>query len=163
MKFDPTLTSRDYGVPVNEIEHQQQVLADKMAQLQYLKTQAMQQQQPQQSRNPVWDEIDSVMQGMSDKEFELVTASDEWIESNNQIMQLIQSAQLQMLKPIIEGTKEGKDILESHLTITKRLKKSASKEVDNELNDFKEYKEKYSDMPYAEYLKMKREPKTKKK
>jgi hypothetical protein len=41
----------------------------------------------------------------------------------------------------------------------KRLKKSASKEVDNEIAEFKEYKEKYSDMPYNEFVKMKRKKK----
>ena len=111
----------------------------------------------------MWDEIDSIMQGMSEKEFEIVSTNEEWVESNNRILALIQATQLRMLRPVIESSKEGKDALDNHLTITKRIKKSASKEVDEELNDFKEYREKYSSMPYDEYLKMKRESKGKKK
>jgi hypothetical protein len=61
-----------------------------------------------------------------------------------------------MLRPIIEKSQEGKDALDNHLTITKRIKKSASKVVDSELSDFQEYKSKYSNMPYDEYLKMKK-------
>lgn len=96
------------------------------------------------------------MQGMTDKEFDIVTNNDEWKESNQKILDLIQQAQLQMLRPIIEKSQEGKDALDNHLTITKRIKKSASKVVDSELSDFQEYKSKYSNMPYDEYLKMKK-------
>lgn len=157
---DPVLGTRDYSAQTNEIDAMQRELAEKMNRLQHLKIQA---QQPQQSQTPVWDEIDSIMQGMSEKEFEIISNNEEWIESNNRVLALIQATQLQMLRPVIEASKEGKDALDNHLTITKRIKKSASREVDEELNDFKEYREKYSDMPYSEYLKMKRETKKGKK
>ena len=71
----------------------------------------------------------------------------------------MQATQLAQLRPIIEGSQQGKDALERHLTLVKRLKKSAEDEVNKELEDFKEYTEKYSDMPYADYQKMKRSKK----
>lgn len=157
---DPLLGSRDYSSDIAMMEKELEMRQAKLAQY---KQQMMQQQQPQQSQTPVWDEIDSIIQGMTEKEYQIVTSNDEWVESNNKIMGLIQSAQLQMLRPIIEQSKEGKDLLDHHLTLTKRVKKSASMEVDNELNDFQEYKAKYSHMSYNDYLNMKREPKGKKK
>lgn len=160
---DPLLGSRDYSSDIAMMEKELEMRQAKLAQY---KQQMMQQQQPQQSQTPVWDEIDSIIQGMTEKEYQIVTSNDEWVESNNKIMGLIQSAQLQMLRPIIEQSKEGKDALDHHLTLTKRVKKSASMEVDNELNDFQEYKAHYRHMSYDDYLSMKREqkePKTKKK
>lgn len=157
---DPLLGSRDYSSDIAMMEKELEMRQAKLAQY---KQQMMQQQQPQQSQTPVWDEIDSIVQGMTEKEYQIVTSNEEWVESNAKIMGLIQAAQLQMLRPIIEQSKEGKDALDHHLTITKRVKKSASMEVDSELNDFQEYKAHYSHMSYDEYLKMKREPKTKKK
>lgn len=155
---DPVLGTREFDTQsINAVERE---LAEKLNRVQQLKMQV--QSQPQQSRTPVWDEIDAIMKGMTDKEFELVSNDAEWKESNDNLLALIQATQLQILKPIIEGTQEGKDLLDHHLTITKRIKKSASKAVDEELNDFKEYREKYSDMPYAEYVKMKRNPQPKK-
>lgn len=151
---DPLLGGRDY---TSSIEMMERELAAKQAQLAQYKQQLV--QQPQQSQTPVWDEIDSIIQSMTDKEYQIVSTNDEWIESNNRVLALIQSAQLQMLRPIIEQSKEGKDALDNHLTITKRVKKSASMEVDSELNDFQEYKSKYSHMSYDEYQKMKRETK----
>ena len=159
---DPTVGNREFNTP-KDFEVMERELAERMNRLQQLKVQAQQAQQPQQSQTPVWDEIDAIMQGLSDKEFELVTNDEEWIESNSRILALIQSTQIQMLRPIIEQSKEGKDALDNHLTITKRIRKSASKVVDEELNDFQEYKTKYSSMPYDEYLKMKRETKKSKK
>lgn len=155
---DPLLGSRDY---TSDIAMMEQELEMKKAKLAQYKQQMM--QQPQKSQTPIWDEIDSIMQGMTEKEYQIVSSNDEWVDSNNRIMALIQSAQLQMIKPIIEQSKEGKDALEHHLTVTKRVKKSASIEVDSELNDFQEYKAKYSHLSYDEYQKMKRETKKGKK
>lgn len=155
---DPLLGGRDF---TSNIEMMERELAAKQAQLAQYKQQMV--QQSQQSQTPVWDEIDSIIQSMTEKEYQIVSTNDEWIDSNNRILALIQSAQLQMLRPIIEQSKEGKDALDNHLTITKRVKKSASMEVDSELNDFQEYKSKYSHMSYDEYQKMKRETKKAKK
>ena len=155
---DPTLGVRDFSTP--DFESVERELTNRLQHIQQMKQQV---QAPRVSQTPVWDEIDSIIQGMTEKEFELVTTNEEWAESNAKITALIQQAQLQMLRPIIEQSKEGKDALDNHLTITKRIKKSASKVVDDELSDFQEYKAKYSHLPYEEYLKMKRETKSKKK
>lgn len=148
---DPTLGARDFSTP--DFDSVERELAERLQHIKQMRQQVS--QQPKVSQTPVWDEIDSIMQGMTDKEFELVTSNDEWVESNQRIMALIQQAQLQMLRPVIEQSKEGRDALDNHLTITKRIKKSASKVVDDELSDFQEYKSKYSHLPYEEYLKTK--------
>ena len=156
---DPLLGTRDYSSQYAAIEQMQQELEQKKAAIVQAKQQMQQQQQSaqQQSRTPVWDEIDSICSGMSEKEFAIVSENAEFRESSDYIAQLIQKAQLEMLRPIIEASQPGRDALDRHLTLVKRLKKSAAKEVDDELSDFKEYREKYAHMPYEEYLKMKRE------
>jgi ABC-type transporter Mla subunit MlaD len=119
--------------------------------------------QQRQTSTPIWDEIDSITAKMSEKEFEVMAASDEFKESANAINELVKATQLSQLRPVIESSQQGKDALEKHLTLIKRLKKSAQAEVNKEMETFKEYTEKYSDMPYAEYLKMKRTKKGEKK
>lgn len=116
-------------------------------------------QQTQNSPTPIWDELDSLTSKMTDKEFEVMKASEEFQESAKAINELVQAMQLAQIRPVIESSQQGKDALERHLTLVKRLKKSAEAEVNKELEDFKEYTEKYSDMPYADYLKMKRSKK----
>jgi len=159
---DPTLGSRSYDTPVSmgEFDRMEQQLAEKLALLQQTKQQVIQQQQqtlqPQQSRTPLWDEIDSIISGLSDKEYDYVMNDPDFIDGQNQVMAILQRVYMDAMRPLVEGTKEGKEALEAHLAITKRVRKQASKEVDERLSDFEEYTRNYSDMTYAEYLKMKR-------
>ena len=153
------LGGRDFSSQMSTIEQMQAELEQKKAAIMQVRQQMEQQQaqQPQQSRTPIWDEIDSICSGMSEKEFAIVSENDEFRESQDHIAAIIQQAQLEMLRPGIESSQQGRDALERHLTLVKRLKKTASKEVDDELNDFKEYREKYAHMTYEDYSKMKRE------
>lgn len=156
---DPLLGRTDYTAQMSSIEQMQRELEQKKAAILQARQQMEQQQtqQPPQSRTPIWDEIDSICQGMSEKEFAIVSENPEFQESNEHIAALIQQAQLEMLRPIIEGSQPGRDALDRHLTLVKRLKKTATKEVDDELADFKEYKEHYRHLSYEEYLNQKRE------
>ena len=137
------------------IEHKEQSLGQIKAQ--------MVQPQVQQPKAPIWDEIDSIIQGLSDEEYDFVTANDEFVESSEKIKGILNSAYMEMMRPIIENSEKGKEALDAHLTLVKRLKKAAHSEVTKQMADFKEYMEKYSNMTYADYQKMKREPKQNKK
>lgn len=152
---DPLLNQSSYNMQecYQEIERMQAALEQRKKAMQQAQSHTV---QPQQSQTPVWDEIESIVSAMTDKEFELVTNNEEFIESQNAIMSILQAKYMQMMRPVVEESKEGKDALENHLTLVKRLRKSAATEVDKEISDFQEYKEKYSDIPYAEYQKMKR-------
>ena len=156
---DPLLGTRDFSTQMSTIEQMQAELEQKKAAIMQARQQMEQQQNQQapQSRTPIWDEIDSICSGMSEKEFSIVSNNEEFRESQDQIAAIIQQAQLEMLRPIIENSQQGRDALDRHLTLVKRLKKTASKEVDDELSDFKEYREKYAHMTYEDYSKMKRE------
>lgn len=157
---DPLMNGKDYNIQLQELDKIADNIAQRKAVLMQMREQIEQQPQVQQtSKTPIWDEIDTIVKSMSDKEFDIVTNDEEFKDSQNVVMAILQEKYLAMMKPIVESTKEGKDALENHLMLVKKLKKTASKEVDNEINEFKEYKEKYSDMPYAEYLKMKKSKK----
>ena len=112
--------------------------------------------QPAQSKTPIWDEIDKIVGEMSDSEIEFVNSNADFANSNQIVMAILQREQLRMMRPLVENTKDGKEALENHLALVKRLKKEAANESDKAMNMFKEYTEKYSDMPYSEFLKMKR-------
>lgn len=154
---DPLLgNSTGYDTQYKEIERMQQALEQKKQMMKQAKEQMSKSSTANQSQSPVWDEIENIISGMTDKEFEIVTNNEEFIESQNTVMSILQARYMRMMRPLVEGTPEGKDALEKHLTLVKRLRKVAASEVDKEINDFKEYKEKYSDLPYSEYQKMKR-------
>lgn len=112
--------------------------------------------QPSASRSPVWDEIEQITNELSEREFDLITSDESFKESQNAITVILTREQMRMMRPIVEGTKDGREALESHLLLLKKLRKQAKKEADRNLELFNEYTEHYSDMPYAEFLKTKR-------
>lgn len=142
---------------MQEIDRLKTLIGQKEQSLEQLKAQISQENQQSVSNTPVWDEIDRTVQGLSDREFEIIANDDEFIESNKEIEALVQSAFLEMMRPVVEKTPKGKDALESHLALVRRLKKNASNVVNKQISDFQEYTEKYSNMTYADYLKMKNE------
>lgn len=113
--------------------------------------------QPRQSHTPVWDEIDKIVSDMSDREIEYLNGNGEFQQSNQRVMAILQREQLRIMRPIVEGCKDGKEALDNHLALVKKLRKEAANESDKAMDLFKEYTENYPDMPYAEFLKMKRE------
>ena len=148
---DPLLGGNN-SMQMQELGKMQQELANRMKALQELGAQV---QQPQKSQTPTWDEIDRVTGEMSQKEFDIMAQNEEFKESQKVIDSITQVVLMRAIRPMVENSKEGKDALDYHLTLVKRLKKSAAKEADAEMADFQLYKEKYSHMSYDEYLKTK--------
>lgn len=152
---DPVLNSGlDYAAQLSELDRLKSAIEQKQQTLQGM-AQQVPQQQPMKSSTPVWDEIDAIVGSLSEKEFEMVANNPDFIESQQKVMNILQAVYMKMMRPMVEGTKEGKDALENHLAVTKQARRLASKHVDAELEDFKAYKEKYSHMTYEEYQKMK--------
>lgn len=161
--YDPLLGSnQNIETRMQELKALKDMIEQKEQSLGQIKAQMVQPQAPQ-PKAPIWDEIDSIIQGLSDEEYEFVTANDEFVESSEKIKAILNSAYMEMMRPIIENSEKGKEALDAHLTLVKRLKKAAHSEVTKQMADFKEYMEKYSNMTYADYQKMKREPKQNKK
>ena len=88
---DPLLNQSSYNMEerYQEIERMQAALEQKKQAMQRAKNQMV--QQPQQSQTPIWDEIESIVSAMTDKEFEIVTNNEEFIESQNMIMYILQA------------------------------------------------------------------------
>lgn len=150
MNFDPILNDNNqYGIP--QIEEEQKRLAERVERLKTMKSPATVQRQA-----PVWDEIDSIVAGMSDQELRMMEGNDEFRESSATIQGILQREYLRIMRPIVEGTKDGKDALDKHLTLIKRLRKTARDEVNRKYSIMDEYLERYSHMPFDEFMKMKR-------
>lgn len=146
---DPLLNSNNMNEYIRALEQVQAGMEQKKLQLMEMaKTQP---QQEARSNTPVWDEIDKLLGDLSDKEFEKVANDAEFIESQQNIMSILQAVQMKMVRPMVEGTPEGKKALEEHLQLVKHLKRSVHKEVDAEMKDFEEYRKNYSHISWEDY------------
>ena len=153
---DPLLgPTADYQAHLAELEEMQTVIDQKKQSL--LK---MAQGEPQEvavakTATPIWDEIDTITANMSQAEFQKMSENETYKESLEALMEYVGAVQLQMIRPRIEQSEEGRKLLEQHLTNVKFLRKAASADVDKKLSDFEDYTKNYSHMSWDEYQKTK--------
>lgn len=151
---DPLLFTQPYSSqpdPMAQLEEEKRKLEEKMSQLRQSGPQ--QQMRPQ---APVWDEIDTIVSGLSDQELQFLNSNQEFQESSANVQAILQREYLRIMRPVVESTKDGKQALENHLTLIKRLRNYARDEVNKKYSLFDEYMEKYSDMSFAEFMEMKK-------
>lgn len=144
---DPLLHPSQYSIP--QLEKEQEAMQQKIADL---KRNGYRQQQPQ---APTWDEIDRIMSSLSDKETRYLQGNQEFLDSSGAVMAVLQREYMRIMRPIVEQTKDGKDALDKHLTLLKRLVKTAKDEADKKSSLMDEYITKYSDMTWQEFVNMK--------
>lgn len=151
---DPLLgTTTDYQAHLAELENAQAIIDQKRQAL--MKMAETEPQQVAKSATPIWDEIDTITANMSKAEFQKMSEDENYQSSLNALMEYVGSIQLQMIRPRIEQSEEGKKLLEQHLTNVKFLRKAASADVDKKLSDFEDYTKNYSHMSWDEYQKTK--------
>ena len=151
---DPLLGSTvDYQAHLAELENAQAIIDQKRQAL--MKMAEAEPQQVAKSPTPIWDEIDAITGNMTKAEFQKMSEDENYQTSLNALMEYVGSVQLQMIRPRIEQSEEGKKLLEQHLTNVKFLRKAAIADVDKKLSDFEDYTKNYSHMSWDEYLKTK--------
>lgn len=151
---DPLLGSTvDYQAHLAEIENAQAIIDQRRQAL--MKMVQGESQEVIKSSTPIWDEIDSITANMSKSEFQTMSDDENYQESLKALMEYVGSVQLQMIRPTIEQSQEGKKLLEQHLTNVKFLRKAALADVDRKLSDFEDYTQNYSHMSWDEYVKTK--------
>lgn len=128
----------------------------RIAELQQLQAQQKQMLSQPQQQAPIWAEIESITSELSDREFAIISNSEEFRQSEAAIAVILNREYMRVMRPIVEATQDGKEALQAHLNTIKRLRKQAASEADKSIELFTEYTQNYSDMTYSEFLKMKK-------
>lgn len=151
---DPLLGSN--GNMSNEMEAYERQLQETLNQIQIQKQRVLNpQNNPKRSQSPLWDEMDKVVNDMTDMEIEALNNDPEYQKAQNALMGILNREYMRIMRPLVEESKDGKAALEELLGMAKKIKKSASEEVNKNMALFAEYTAKYADMPYADFLKLK--------
>lgn len=151
---DPLLSSAsDYAAQYSALEVAQRDLEQRRQVLLQLKQKA--ESAPQGSVTPIWDEIDAITASMAEPEFALMQQDETYQSTLRALMEYVSAVQLRAIRPQIEQSAEGKQLLEQHLATVKHLRKSASAEMDRKLADFEDYTQHYAHLSWEDYLKTK--------
>lgn len=153
---DPLLGSGpDYSAHLAELEQAQQAIEQQRQSLLKLAQTTQNPEATPTSPTPIWDQIDTLTDNMTAAEFQAMQDDPSYQKSLGELMEYVAAIQLQLIRPRIEASPEGKKLLEQHLTTVKFLRKAAADNVDKRLADFEEYTKNYSHMSWEEYLKTK--------
>lgn len=141
---DPLLTDD----ALNQLEmYKQQLLAEK----------AKYNNQPKQqvpNENP-WDDTEKELSALTDEQKEELMSDESFVEINTNVQSYLQELLNKLLKPEMLKTEQGVALLNDRLKIVKDLKKKVVKESSKRMELFKEYTDKYSDISWEEFLKLK--------
>ena len=153
---DPLLGSGpDYSAHLAELEQAQRAIEQQKQSILKLAQNTQSPEPAQTSPTPIWDQIDTLTDNTTAAEFQAMQADKNYQKSLGELMEYVGAVQLQLIRPRIEASPEGKKLLEQHLTTVKFLRKAAADNVDKRLADFEDYTKNYSHMSWEEYLKTK--------
>lgn len=97
------------------------------------------QRQQRQTATPLWDKIDEEIASLTPEMQQSMMEDKEFAEINSKVTTLVQFEQLKLVKANIEAMPEGKELLESLLKATQRVKgalETAQKQAYNEYEAF---------------------------
>ena len=153
---DPLLGSGpDYSAHLAELEQAQKAIEQQKQSILKLAQNTQNPEATPASPTPIWDQIDTLTDNMTAAEFKTMQDDPSYQKSLGELMEYVAAVQLQLIRPRIEASPEGKKLLEQHLTTVKFLRKAAADNVDKRLADFEDYTKNYSHMSWEEYLKTK--------
>lgn len=108
------------------------------------------------SRTPLWDKIDAEISPLTEEQKKVVFNDEEYISTQMELSQMVQEYMLKMVKPQIEGSEKGRELLGKMYDIAVVAKKKAIQETNKEMELFKKWQE-YSvanpNATYAEFTK----------
>lgn len=150
---DPLLGGSMLG---NSLDSQLQLLEKYKQSLEATKQSIQQQVTLQQPQKLIWDEIDIEVESLSEDQRNKLFSDSEYADTYSRIQSMVQAEILNIVKPKIESTSEGKELLQNQLKNVKRLKSKIINETNREMELFKKFKEFSKANPeitYEEFIK----------
>ena len=102
-------------------------------------------------RQSEWDKIDSLADSMTDAEKQMMSECKEFVESDNKINMLMQSAYMSLVKPIIEQSEEGREALRKHYNIMKESLTKVRKKRDEDMDALRRWATEHPDKSFNEF------------
>lgn len=150
---DPLLNSSMVG---SNLEEQLQLIERYKQSLETAKQMKQQIQQTPTIQRLIWDDIDAELNPLSEEQRSLLSDNEDYVDTYNKIQYIVQNEILNLVKAKIESTQEGKELLQNHLKIIKKLKSKIIQDSNREMEmfrKFKEYSKQNSGITYEEFIK----------
>lgn len=129
---DPLLNSQ--GFNIEEQLRQLELRKQSLESMKQLNPQAM-------TQSLIWDSIDSEVKVLSPEQLNKLFENEEYMRIYNRIQELVSLEILNIVKPRIENTSEGKQLLQEQLNIVKKMKPKIIEDTNREVELFRRFRE----------------------
>lgn len=102
-------------------------------------------------RQSEWDKIDSLADSMTDAEKQMMSECKEFVESDNRISAIMQSAYMSLVRPIVEQNEEGREALRNHYNIMKESLSKVRKKRDEDMDALRRWATEHPDKSFNEF------------
>lgn len=143
---DPLLNSQGFNVD----EQLRQLEARKQA------LESMRQLNSQTPSSLIWDTIDNEIKVLSQEQINKLFENEEYSLIYSKIQQLVNNEIINIVKARIEGTTEGKQLLQEQLNLVRKMKPKIVEDANREVElfrRFREFSKTNPDVTYDEFIK----------
>jgi hypothetical protein len=145
---DPLLTTQGYNI--EEQLRQLELRRQSLESLKQLNPQAMP------NSSIIWNEIDSEVKVLSNEQLQKLFENEDYVRIYSRIQELVNTEILNLVKPRIESSPEGKQLLQEQLSIVRRMKPKIVEDSNREVElfrRFREFSKTNPDVTYDDFLK----------
>ena len=145
---DPLLSTQGYNI--EEQLRQLELRRQSLESLKQLNPQAMP------NSSIIWNEIDSEVKVLSNEQLQKLFENDDYVRIYSRIQELVNAEILNLVKPRIESSPEGKQLLQEQLNIVRRIKPKIVEDSNREVElfrRFREFSKTNPDVTYDDFLK----------
>ena len=104
----------------------------------------------------IWNEIDSEVKVLTPEQLQKLFENEEYVITYNRIQEMVNAEILNIVKPRIESTPEGKQLLQMQLNLVKKMKPKIVEDTNREVElfrRFREFSKTNPDITYEDFLK----------
>lgn len=145
---DPLLTTQGYNI--EEQLRQLELRRQSLESLKQLNPQAMP------NSSIIWNEIDAEVKVLSNEQLQKLFENEDYVRIYSRIQELVNTEILNLVKPRIESSPEGKQLLQEQLNIVRKMKPKIVEDSNREVElfrRFREFSKTSPDVTYDDFLK----------
>lgn len=104
----------------------------------------------------IWNKIDDEIAPLTDAQKKVLFGDQEYQENEAQLMELVQSEMINLVRPRIEASQQGKQILDAQYKLVKSKKNAVIEEANKEIERFNAFKlasKANPELTYSEFIK----------
>lgn len=145
---DPLLGASN-GFNIEEQLRQLELRKQSLESMKQLNTQAI-------PTSIIWNEIDAEVKVLSSEQLQKLFENEEYVTTYTRIQELVSNEILNLVKPRIENTPEGKQLLQTQLNLVRKMKPKIVEDTNREVELFRRFREFSKTNPevtYDEFIK----------